>query len=56
MSQGHEKRSLVLVSIVSGRATRVKLEHITSEPKPIKHSVPEGSVLGPVLFYLLEKL
>jgi hypothetical protein len=37
-------------SFLTGRAQRIRLGHITSDEILIKFGVPQGSVLGPVLF------
>ena len=39
-------------SYLSDRFQRVKLGHLISDPLPVKISVPQGSVLGPILFII----
>ena len=39
-------------SYLGGRQQFGKLGHIISEPKPVRQSVPQGSILRPVLFLL----
>ena len=40
-------------SYQEGQRQFVKLGHITSEPKPVRQKIPQGSIVGPVLFLLL---
>ena len=40
-------------SYLEGQRQFVKLGHITSEPKPVRQKIPQGSIVGPVLFLLL---
>ena len=41
-----------LRSYLSGRRRSVRIKGVTSEPTPLVYGVPEGFVLGPVLFIL----
>ena len=48
---GFDKPSLKLIhSYLSGRYQRVKINNTYSSYKLIKHGVPQGSILGPLLF------
>ena len=38
------------VSYLSNRQQSTKVENVRSDSKPISHGVPQGSILGPLLF------
>lgn len=42
----------LLKSYLDGRSQRVAIDHSLSEPLKLSHGVPQGSVLGPILFSL----
>ena len=41
-----------LNSYLSGRSQCVKIDNVTSDPTPLSFGVPQGSVLGPILYTL----
>ena len=43
---------MLLQSYLTGRFQRVIIGHSLSEPKPLQFGVPQGSILGPLLFIL----
>ena len=42
-------------SYLSGRSYKVKINDILSDPQPLKFGVPQGSILGPILYSLYIK-
>ena len=50
LSQGEEK---LLLSFLANRRQKVKLNGMFSDCETVNHGVPQGTVLGPIIFFYM---